>query len=169
MKGIGMGKDNRTKIGSGEVSRFDQRLTMFSRPRDAERSDSEMLEMGRKYYGVRTFKNDDGYTLKDWALAMGGWYLERWWGFGNIVGNRGLYEWHPDQMKIAERDRLPPGNQWQVSDPAEMSAGCAKSAGNVPKPAQGRLSVLMNPRRKVLPSPTITGFQFGHPDLIRRA
>ena len=51
--------------------------------------------MGRKHYGVRTFRNDDGYTLKDWALAMAGWYLERWWGFGNIVGNRGLYEWHP--------------------------------------------------------------------------
>ncbi|OQY04760.1 MAG: hypothetical protein B6I22_08810 [Desulfobacteraceae bacterium 4572_123] len=29
--------------------------------------------------------------MLDWAFAMGSWYLERWWGFGNIVGNEGLY------------------------------------------------------------------------------
>jgi hypothetical protein len=25
--------------------------------------------------------------LLDWAFSMGSWYLERWWGFGNITGD----------------------------------------------------------------------------------
>jgi hypothetical protein len=48
--------------------------------------------MGKKHYGERNFKDNEGYTLLDWAFAMGSGYLERWWGFGNIVGNEGLYE-----------------------------------------------------------------------------
>ena len=68
------------KIGSGEAGRFDQRHTMFSRPRDPEWSNADMLAMGKKHYGVRNFKDDEGYTLLDWAFAMGSWYLERWWG-----------------------------------------------------------------------------------------
>jgi reductive dehalogenase len=52
---------------------------------------------------------------------MGCWYLERWWGFGNIMGNEGLYEWFPDQSKIAQRDRMPPGEKWAVADPEEMT------------------------------------------------
>jgi hypothetical protein len=80
------------KIGSGEVGQFDQRNTMFSRPKDPERSHAKVLEMGKKHYGERNFKDNEGYTLLDWAFAMGSGYLERWWGFGNIVGNEGLYE-----------------------------------------------------------------------------
>jgi hypothetical protein len=66
------------KIGSGEVGRFDQRNTMFSRPRDTKSSSAELLEMGKKHYGVRNFRADEGYTKLDWAFAMGSWYLERW-------------------------------------------------------------------------------------------
>ncbi len=88
------------KIGSGKVARFDQRKTMFSRPRDPEWSDDEIQGLGKKHYGVRNFKDDEGYTLLDWAFAMGSWHLERWWGFGNMVGNEGLYEWFPDKAKI---------------------------------------------------------------------
>ena len=120
-------KGNR-RIGSGEASRFDQRNTMFNRPRDLERSTAEILEMGRKHYGVRNFKDDDGYTMLDWAFAMGSWYLERWWGFGNIVGNEGLYEWFPDPSKIAERDRIPRGQKWDVSDAIEMTRVIKKAA-----------------------------------------
>ena len=116
------------KIGSGEAGRFDQRKHMFSRPRDPERSDPQILEMGKKHYGVRQFKNDEGYTLRDWAFAMGSWYVERWWGFGNIAGNEGLYEWYPDQSKIAERDRMQPGEKWKVTDSYEMSAFMKKAA-----------------------------------------
>lgn len=116
------------KIGSGEVDRFDQRYTMFSRPRDSERSDSAMLALGKQHYGVRNFKKDDGYTLRDWAFAMGSWYLERWWGFGNLVGNDGLYEWFPDQSKIEDRDRIPQGEKWNVCDPEEMTRIVKKAA-----------------------------------------
>jgi len=116
------------KIGSGEVGRFDQRHTMFSRPRDPEQSSHEILEMGRKHYGVHSFKDNEGYTLLDWAFAMGSWYLERWWGFGNMVGDEGLYEWFPDQSKIAERDRIPPGQKWDVSDPDKITGIIKKAA-----------------------------------------
>jgi len=116
------------KIGTGEVGQFDQRNTMFNRPRDRERSGAEILEMGRKHYGVRNFKDDEGYTMLDWAFAMGSWHLERWWGFGNIVGNEGLYEWFPDQSEIALRDRIPPGQKWKVSDPKEMTRIVKKAA-----------------------------------------
>ena len=94
---------------------------MFSRPKDRERSDPSILDLGKRHYGVRKFKDDEGYTMLDWAFAMGAWYLERWWGFGNIVGNEGLYEWFPDQSKIAERDRMPQGERWDISDPEEMN------------------------------------------------
>ena len=101
---------------------------MFSRPRDTERADPSILELGEKHYGVRTFKDEDGYTLRDWAFGMGCWYLERWWGFGNIVGDEGLYEWFPDPSKIVHRDRLPPGQKWEVTDPDEMTRVVKKAA-----------------------------------------
>jgi ferredoxin len=116
------------EIGSGDVGRFDQRNTMFSRPRDLERSDAAMLEIGKKHYGVRHFKDDEGYTLLDWAFSMGSWYLERWWGFGNMVGDEGLYEWFPSTEEIAKRDRIPAGEKWEVCDPAEMTKIVKKAA-----------------------------------------
>jgi len=118
----------RKKIGSGEVGRFDQRNTMFNRPRDHERSSAEILEMGKKHYGVHAFKDKEGYTMLDWAFAMGSWYLERWWGFGNMVGNEGLYEWFPDRSMIAQRDRIPLREKWDVSDPGEMTRIIKKAA-----------------------------------------
>ena len=101
---------------------------MFSRPRDPDRSSTKILDMGKRHYGARTFKDDEGYTLLDWAFAMGSWYLERWWGFGNIVGNEGLYQWYPGKEKIAERDRIPKGLRWVVSDPSKMSRIIKKAA-----------------------------------------
>ncbi len=120
--------ERRREIGSGDAERFDQRNTLFSRPRDPEKSSPEILEMGRKHYGVRRFKEDEGYTLLDWAFAMGAWYLERWWGFGNITGNEGLYEWFPDQSQIAQRDRIPEGRRYAASDPEEMTRIVKKAA-----------------------------------------
>jgi reductive dehalogenase len=113
--------DRRLAIGSGEAPRFDQRNTMFSRPRDRERASDEILRLGGKHYGVRKFGDEEGYTHLDWAFAMGSWYLERWWGFGNIVGDEGLYEWFPEKSKMAQRDRMEPGEKWDVSDPSWMS------------------------------------------------
>jgi epoxyqueuosine reductase len=101
----------KAKIGSGEVKRFDQRNTMYSRPRDPERSDERILDIGKA----------PGYTMRDWAFAMSMWYMERWWGFGNMVGNEGLYTWFPDEAERALRDRMEPGEKWAVRDPEEMS------------------------------------------------
>ena len=123
-----MMQNREKKIGTGEVGQFDQRNTMFSRPRDPERSDPSILELGKTHYGVRKFKNDEGYTLLDWAFSMGSWYLERWWGFGNIVGNEGLYEWYPDTAEIAARDRIPAGEKWVVSDPEQITRIVKKAA-----------------------------------------
>ncbi len=80
----------KAKIGSGEVGRFDQRNTMYMRPRDAERSDARILDIGKRHYSVKRFGKAPGYTMRDWAFSMAMWYMERWWGFGNMVGNEGL-------------------------------------------------------------------------------
>jgi hypothetical protein len=117
-----------SKIGSGEAERFDQRNTMFSRPRNTERSSPEILDLGKKHYGVRQFKDEEGYTLLDWAFSMGSWYLERWWGFGNITGTEGLYEWFPDQSQIAAKDRIPPDQHWKPLPPGGMSRIVKKAA-----------------------------------------
>lgn len=70
-----MGRDNQREIGSGEVGRFDQRNTMFSRPRDRERSSPEIQAMGKKHYGVRKFKNDEDHFK--WATIKEGLELCR--------------------------------------------------------------------------------------------
>ena len=54
-------KKHEQKIGSGEVGQFDQRNTMFSRPKNPKRSNAKVLEMGKKHYGVRNFKDNEGY------------------------------------------------------------------------------------------------------------
>lgn len=118
----------KTKIGSGEAVRFDQRDTMYSRPRDPEKSSPEILDIGRRHYGVKHFGKTPGHTMKDWAFSMAMWYLERWWGFGLMVGNEGLLTWFPDQTKRSLRDRMEPGSRWEVSDPEEMSRNIKKAA-----------------------------------------
>jgi ferredoxin len=106
----------------------DQRNTMYCRPRDPERSDPKILEIGRKHYGVKQFANTPGYTMRDWAVAMANWYLERWWGFGNMVGNEGLFTWFPDEGQRPLRDRMKLEEKWTVSDPEEMSRNIKKAA-----------------------------------------
>lgn len=119
---------SKLKIGSGEVKRFDQRNTMYCRVRDPERSDPAILEIGRKHYGVQKFGDKSGYTRKDWAFALANAYLEKWWGFGTIAGDAGLYTWYPDESKLALRDRMEPGEKWVVNDTREMSRDIKKVA-----------------------------------------
>lgn len=119
---------SKRKVGSGEAGRFDQRKTMYSRPRDPERSAPRILEIGRRHYGVKQFGNTPGYTMRDWAFAMANWYLERWWGFGNMVGNEGLFTWFPDKSQRPVKDRMATGEKWTVSDPEEMSRNMKKAA-----------------------------------------
>jgi hypothetical protein len=57
------------RTGSGDVECFNQRHTMFTRPRDPEKSSPEILEMGKKHYRVHSFKDNKGYTILDWAFA----------------------------------------------------------------------------------------------------
>ena len=116
------------KIGSGETQRFDQRNTMYSRPRDPERSSAEILDIGRRHYSAKHFGKTPGYTMRDWAFSMAMWYLERWWGFGNMVGNEGLFQWYPDQSERALRDRMEAGKRWEVRDQEEMSRNMKRAA-----------------------------------------
>ncbi len=118
----------KAKIGSGEAGRFDQRNTMYSRPRDPEKSDARILDIGKRHYSAKHFGKTSGYTMRDWAFSMAMWYMERWWGFGNMVGNEGLFTWFPDQAERALRDRMEPGGKWEVSDPEEMSRNIKKAA-----------------------------------------
>ncbi|MCX5805387.1 MAG: reductive dehalogenase [Proteobacteria bacterium] len=118
----------RAKIGSGEVGRFDQRNTMYMRPRDPEKSDGRILDIGKRHYSVKHFRKTPGYTMRDWAFSMSMWYMERWWGFGNMTGNEGLFTWFPDEAERALRDRMEPGEKWEVSDPEEMSRNIKKAA-----------------------------------------
>jgi len=101
---------------------------MYSRTRDLERSDPAILDIGRRHYSAKHFGETPGYTMRDWAFSMASWYLERWWGFGNMTGNEGLFEWYPDQAERALRDRMEPGEKWEVSDPEEMSRNIKKAA-----------------------------------------
>ncbi len=118
----------KAKIGSGEVGRFDQRNTMYMRPRDPERSDARILDIGERHYSVKRFGKTSGYTMRDWAFSMAMWYMERWWGFGNMVGNEGLFAWFPDEAERALRDRMEPGGKWEITDPEEMSRNIKKAA-----------------------------------------
>jgi epoxyqueuosine reductase len=118
----------KAKIGSGEVGRFDQRNTMYSRPRDPEKSDARILDIGKRHYSAKHFGKAPGYTMRDWAFSMAMWYMERWWGFGNMVGNEGLFTWFPDQAERALRDRMEPGGKWEISDSEEMSRNIKKAA-----------------------------------------
>ncbi|MCX5814376.1 MAG: hypothetical protein NT178_17805, partial [Proteobacteria bacterium] len=58
----------RAKVGSGEVGRFDQRNTMYMRPRDPEKSDARILDIGKRHYSVKHFGKTPGYTMRDWAF-----------------------------------------------------------------------------------------------------
>ena len=118
----------KAKIGSGKAERFDQRNTMYSRPRDPEKSDARILDIGKRHYSAKHFGKTPGYTMRDWAFSMAMWYMERWWGFGNMVGNEGLFAWFPDEAERALRDRMAPGGKWEVSDPEEMSRNIKKAA-----------------------------------------
>jgi reductive dehalogenase len=116
------------KLGTGNAGRFDQRNTMYCRPRDPERSDPRILEIGRRHYGVKQFSDTPGYTMRDWAFAMATWHLERWWGFGNMIGDEGLYTWFPDESQRLLRDRMKVGEKWTVSNLEEMSKNIKKAA-----------------------------------------
>lgn len=116
------------RIGAGEVGRFDQRNTMFSRVRDTERSDPSLLEMGRAFYGEPNLGDRTGYTLKDWALNTAAWYVERKFGRGNLVGDFGLYEWGPDPEELMRINRISPEKRWNASDPGKMSQSVKEAA-----------------------------------------
>lgn len=118
----------RAKIGSGQAGRFDQRNTMYMRPRDPERSDARILDIGKRHYSIKRFGKTPGYTMRDWSFAMSMWYMERWWGYGNMTGNEGLFTWFPDETERALRDRMHPGEKWEVADPEDMSRNIKKAA-----------------------------------------
>jgi len=51
---------------------------MFSRPKDPERFHAKVLEKGKKHYGVRNFKDNEGDTPLDWVLAISTVFIYGW-------------------------------------------------------------------------------------------
>ncbi len=114
----------KTKIGSGEVSRYDQKNTIFSR----SSWDTAIRELGGDYLSDhadvnRPDINSPDYNLKNWAFDQASWYVERQMARGSRgIGNFGLYRWHVDPAEIAKEFSLPPGWKYEISDPVRMSA-----------------------------------------------
>lgn len=113
----------KAKIGSGEVSRYDQKNTIFSR----SSWDPTIRELGGDYLSDhadtnRPDINSPDYNLRDWAFDQASWYVERQLAKGSRgIGNFGLYRWHIDPVEIAKEFNLPPGWKYEISDPVRMS------------------------------------------------
>ena len=109
----------KTKIGSGEVSRYDQKNTVFSRAS----WDPTISMSGEDYIGDNPDTNRPGYSLKDWAFSQASWYVEKQLAKGSRgIGNFGLYRWHVDLNEIAKESEMMPGWKYEISDPVRMSA-----------------------------------------------
>ncbi len=106
----------------GEVKRFDQKNTIYTRTK----WDPSMAEIGLNWYADHTFGDRPGYTLQDWALAMGAWNLERRYGHASLAGDYALTQWHMPEEEIRSVSRLAPGQKYEVSDPAQMSRDIKK-------------------------------------------
>jgi reductive dehalogenase len=106
------------KIGSGEVSRFDQKNMVYSRGV----WDPAMREAGNAHHSGHTGTDRPGYTLKDWAFVQAAWYVERQFGKGSRgVGDFGLFKWDVDPAEVAKLSSIDRVLKYEVSDPAQMS------------------------------------------------
>jgi epoxyqueuosine reductase len=100
---------------AGNVQRFDQKYTMFNRPRWDER----VSKYASGIYGIIPTQKKDGHTLVDRALQNACWYLEMAFAQGHMVHGRGLYSW--DKRKYSDCLRIPEGEKYDVNDPKKMS------------------------------------------------
>lgn len=106
----------------GPVQRFDQKNTMFNRPR----WDSSVKDLAPGIYGVLPVKNRDGFTLMDRALQNSLWYLEMAFAHGHFVHGTDIYSW--EKKPYSDCMRSPETPKIEVSDPAVMSRRVKKVA-----------------------------------------
>jgi epoxyqueuosine reductase len=124
--GIEQGREERhtskNKYIVGEVKRFDQKQTMFNRPR----WDPKVASLAEGIYGVIPPKEKDGHTLTDRALQNAGWYVEMAFAHGHMVHGRDLYSWN--KRPYSDCLRMPKGEKLVAYDAKEMSRRVKKAA-----------------------------------------
>jgi epoxyqueuosine reductase len=123
-------KPHKYLVRTESLKRFDQKNEAFKR---AATRDGPLKDAGDRYYGtlrVPTGKKweEPGITLKDYAYAMGSYYVERMCGRGHYIGNYGLLKWEEDTEEQTKINRMTPGFKYVVKDPAKMSQDIKKAA-----------------------------------------
>jgi len=106
----------------GNVQRFEQKFTMFNRPR----WDEKVTKHAPGIYGVIPTKDADGFTLMDRALQNTGWYLEMAFAHGHMVHGKDLFRW--DKKPYSDCLRIPEGEKLKVTDSEKMSRRIKKVA-----------------------------------------
>ncbi|MGD9034145.1 MAG: reductive dehalogenase [Desulfobacteraceae bacterium] len=106
----------------GPVKNFNQKYTMFNRPR----WDPKVMDWAGGIYGVIPPKEKDGHSLIDRALQNTGWYLEMAFAHGHIVHGQDLYSW--EKQPFSDCLRIPKGKKLVDYDIHEMSRRVKKVA-----------------------------------------
>lgn len=111
------------------LKRFHQKYDCFKR---GYRLDPPMEQAGDRYYCTLRDPTTaawkvPGHTLKDYAYAMGSYYVERKFAKGHQVGNFGLLSWEEDLEEMTKMHRMEPIYKYEVKDPAAMSKDMKKA------------------------------------------
>jgi epoxyqueuosine reductase len=125
-----MGEIDKYLVRTDALQRFDQRNDVYKR---AYRRDPVMKEAAEAYYYTLRVPTESiwkvpGRTLKDYAYAMGSYYVERMFARGHVVGNFGLLRWEEDPQEMTAINRMKPGFEYEVKDPGNMSKDVKKAA-----------------------------------------
>ena len=112
------------------LRRFPQRNDTYKR---AYRRDPPMEQAADRYYytlrdPTTAHWKVPGRTLKDYAYAMGSYYVERNFARGHVTGNFGLLKWEEDPEEMAKANRMKPIYKYEVKDPTAMSKDMKKAA-----------------------------------------
>lgn len=113
---------SRNKYIVGPIKRFNQKYTMFNRPR----WDPKVMDWAEGIYGVIPPKERDGHTLIDRALQNAGWYVEMAFAHGHMVHGKDLYSW--EKRPYSDCLRIPKGEKPIDLDPEDMSQRVKKAA-----------------------------------------
>jgi len=101
----------------GPLETFDQKNDFYKR----SWWDPGVKDIYDKVYGQRIIPRDKpGWTLQEIALGDGAWYLERAFGYGNVIGQQGPFAWEEEPSKFGF-GRLADGLKIDVDNPAKMA------------------------------------------------
>lgn len=112
------------------LRRFPQKNDIYKR---AHRRDSPLEEAADRYYNTLRDPTTPhwkipGRTLKDYAYAMGSYYVERNFAKGHLTGNFGLLKWEEDFAEMTKANRMEPIHKYEVKDPDAMAEDVKKAA-----------------------------------------